>query len=188
MRRPPLIPSDLILNPVFLIWIPAFAGMTVPAFEARPPHKGRWTLTISWGEGMGDERTLGDPAAVFRFFRAAAFCGRRENERRGGRVGPKAPIAEGGPLGLAEGRTAGSLFLPTSIIPRIDREVTGSPGGRGPPCRRVERTQKIGWGEGVCRPEPVRERERAWFGKTEFFRELESEVRADFPRWGKSAW
>jgi hypothetical protein len=61
------------------------------------------------------KRLKRDLAAAVRFFW-------RTIQGHDGRVGPKAPIAEGGPLGLAEGGTDG----------------TGSPGGRGPPCRRVD--------------------------------------------------
>jgi len=38
----------------------------------------------------------------------------------------------------------------------------------------------IGWGEGAYRPEPVRGRERAWFGKAELSRELENEAERIF--------
>ena len=57
---------------------------------------------LSLGEGKKAKRPLGYLAAAVRFFR-------RTIRGRDGRVGPKAPIAEGGP-GVSLGGTDGSLL------------------------------------------------------------------------------
>ena len=71
-------------------------------------------LHFSWAKGKKAQRPYGNIAATVRF-----FGGRIQG--RGGRVGPEAPIAEGGPVASAGGTDG-----------------TGSPGGRGPPCRLVD--------------------------------------------------